>query len=121
LSLTFDGENCTYDGPSEITPGPVALDFHNEWDRTDSKTSSAVGLAKLLGDTTVQSQIDGIEAGQQHHNPSEVSIVDAAWNPIPTGESYRYEGSLSSGTYVMVCNKVIFNEAYWGAALVVTD
>ncbi len=28
--LAFDGENCTYEGPTELTPGPTELIFLNE-------------------------------------------------------------------------------------------
>ena len=32
LELTFDGESCIYEGPTDLNPGPVTIIFHNEGD-----------------------------------------------------------------------------------------
>ena len=38
LRLTFNGESCTHDGPTELTPGPVDLAFLNESDSLQRST-----------------------------------------------------------------------------------
>ena len=40
LNLTFDGERCTYEGPTELAAGSVDLVFVNV-DRTDSVVASS--------------------------------------------------------------------------------
>jgi hypothetical protein len=114
LRLTFDGENCTYEGPTELTAGPVELDYFNE------STELATGeFARIKGDQTFE---DAIEYGQQDPIP----LVAPTWAEITyektamPGGNTHWEGDLEKGQrYFMVCRRVVPLAVWFGAGLTV--
>ena len=56
LEISFDGEICTYESPTDIKAGPVTLLFLNEGEQ-----DAAVGLLQHYGDKTVQDAISYID------------------------------------------------------------
>jgi hypothetical protein len=98
LRLTFDGESCTYEGATELTPGPVELTFLNE-----SEVSAAVAMSRIEEGHTIQDVADDIgpEPGTEEA-PSWLRGF-GTWRPVAPGESYLWEGDLSVGLYAMVC------------------
>jgi hypothetical protein len=98
LELTFDGESCTYEGPTLLKPGPVMLYFHN-----DSEGPAGMNLGKHTGDETIQDYIDyrGEEPWTEK-GPSWVLPL-GVYRRVPASGSQRWEGDLEPGTYSMVC------------------
>jgi len=98
LELSFDGENCTYTGPTALKTGTVTLIFLNE-----SEGRAAVNLVRHLGDQTIQDMIDLIgEEPSPGHAPSWANPVNT-WQIIRSGETYAWEGALKAGIHTMVC------------------
>lgn len=98
LSLKFDGESCTYEGPTELTAGPVELTFFNESDGV-----AAVNLREILEGKTVKDVIE-------YNGPEPWSKQAPSWTraigtlrQIPPGESQHWEGDLEPAGYFMVC------------------
>ena len=116
LRLTFDGESCTYEGPTDLTAGPVALVFLNE-----SEGRAAVNLMRHRLDKTIQDLINYIgEEPSTKHAPSWTREV-GTWNPIPAGESDRWEGDLEPGIHTMVCAGLGPLLVWFGTGLTVED
>lgn len=103
LQLTFDGESCTYEGPTTLKAGLVTLLFLNESDGW-----AGTNLVMPLGDKTLQDLIDlfGEEPSQQHA-PSWSFSIPGVWKEINAGESHFWEGALEPGSYILVCAKTV--------------
>ncbi len=98
LELLFDGENCTYKGPANLTIGPVKLLYSNE-----SEENSAVNIVKHTGDETIQDMIDyiGKEPSSVHH-PTWTREL-GTWRRVAPGATYIWNGHLLPGIHTMVC------------------
>ena len=116
LRLTFDGESCTYEGMTELTPGPVELVFLNE-----SEEAAAVNMVSIDEGYTIQDVIDdlGPEPSTGHH-PSWTREL-GTWTPTAPGESHHWEGDLEAGLYAMVCASLVIPqvEVWFGTGLTV--
>jgi hypothetical protein len=114
--LSFDGESCTYEGPTELTAGPVTLLFINE-----SKERAAVNLLKHTGDETIQDMIEYIgEEPTTKHHPSWTREL-GTWKPVLPGESYTWRGILESGTHTIGCARLNPLGVWFGGGFVVKD
>lgn len=102
LNLTFDGESCTYEGPTELKAGPVELVFLNE-----SEVTAAANLVIHDEGYTVQDGIDeiGAEPSTGHH-PSWTTEISGVWRSTGAGESHHWEGDLEPGIHIMVCARL---------------
>ena len=101
LELTFDGESCTYEGPTNLKPGPVTLIFHNESDGW-----AETNLMRFLEDKTLQDVLDYFDFGEkpsQQHAPSWSFSYPGVYVHIEAGESHFWEGALDSGIHSLVC------------------
>ena len=114
LSLTLNGESCTYEGATELTPGPVELVFLNE-----SEGSAAVNMVSIDQDYTIQDVIDdlGPEPSTGHH-PSWTREL-GTWRSTAPGESHLWEGDLEMGLYAMVCARPSPLGVWFGTGLTV--
>ena len=114
LRLTFDGESCTYEGPTELTGGPVELIFLNK-----SEASAAVNFLMLLEGKTIQ---DAIEYGEPYptskHAPSWTREL-GTWRSVAAGESHHWEGDLKPASYFMVCARTSPLGVWFGTGLTV--
>ena len=110
LRLTFDGESCTYEGATELTPGPIELTFLNE-----SEISAAVNVTSIEEGHTIQDVIDDIgpEPGTEEA-PSWLRYL-GTWRPVAPGEIYLWNEDLNVGLYSMVCGhySVTWPYAVW--------
>jgi hypothetical protein len=113
LRLTFDGDGCEYEGPTQISPGPVILDFVNESDDV-----AAANMIRLDDGYTIQDVIEynGPEPSQKHA-PSWSQDVSGVWEVIVSGETHRWEGDLEQGTYFVVCAGMLPFGVWNGAGL----
>ncbi len=116
MTLTFDGKTCTYEGATELTPGPVELDFLNE-----SQGRAAVNLVSIDEGYTIQDVIDdlGPEPSTGHHPPWTREL--GTWRSTPAGETHHWEGNLDAGLYAMVCARGAPVGAWFGSGLTVAD
>ena len=103
LEFSFDGESCTYEGPSDLKPGPVTLIFHNESDGWAETI-----LMRSVGDKTLQDFLDfyGEEPSTQAP-PSWSFTIPGSWEKINAGEFHFWEGDLEPGIHVFVCVKAV--------------
>ena len=99
LELSFDGESCTYEGPTDLKPGPVTIILLNESDGWAS-----TNLMKLLGDKTLQdvSHYFSPEPSDKHA-PSWTFSYPGVWKDIEAGESHFWEGVLEPGIHALFC------------------
>jgi len=98
LELSFNGEKCSFEGPSSLKSGNVTLLFLNE-----SEEIASVGLTRLTGDKTIQDVIDYIgEEPSTGISPSWVKLIPT-WSPVHPSERYTWEGILEPGIHTMVC------------------
>jgi hypothetical protein len=114
--LTFDGEECIYEGPTTLKAGPVTLLFFNE-----SEGPAAVNLDRLAEDKTIQDLIDFI--GEE---PSEKSHPYWArplgtWGNVDPGESHTWEGVLEPVNHTLVCARLVPFGVWFGTGLTVED
>ncbi len=98
LNLTWDGEACTFDGPTELTPGRIVLTFSNE-----SESAAAVNFLELLEGKTIEDVIEynGPEPTTKHH-PS-WSRELGSWSRVSAGLTHEWEAHLDPANYFMVC------------------
>ncbi len=113
LQLTFDGEQCTYEGPSELSAGEIEIVYHNE-----SSEVIWFTFERLNEGRTTQDMIDYIVDGA--NQPSwTVSIwfqgrISADASSIPTPRT------LQPGLHTLVCGTWTPNQGYFGGGLTVT-
>ena len=102
LQLTFDGEQCTYEGPSVLSAGEVEVVYHNE-----SSESSWFQFVRLDEDKTLGEIIDDFE------DPSIVGRprISANTSSIPT------PWTVAPGFYILVCGTWVPYDAYFGLVL----
>jgi hypothetical protein len=103
LELSFEGESCTYEGPTDLKPGLVTLIFLNE-----SDDWAGTNLMMPLGDKTLQDMLDYFgEVPSQQHAPSWSFSVPGVWREIRAGESHFWEGALEPGNHVLACARTL--------------
>ena len=114
LRLTFDGESCTYEGPTEITAGPVTLIFLNE-----SEETAAVNFLMLLEGKTIEDVIEYHgEEPTSKHAPSWTREL-GTWRAVRASESQHWVGDLEPASYVMVCARISPLGVWLGTGLTV--
>jgi hypothetical protein len=115
LLLTFDGDSCTYEGPTLLKAGPVTLIFFNE-----SEGAAAVNLVRHTGDETIQDMIDTFEEEPSTgHAPSWTREIHS--KGVPHGESHTWEGAMEPGIHSMVCIRLGPMGVWFGTGLTVVD
>lgn len=112
LKLTFDGEQCLYEGPSELSPGEVEIGFENL-----SAERVWFDFVRLDDDKTIQDVLD-YQASRRVGRPSFVSGV---WSPtLSAGSSSTgHMAVLEPGLHVLVCGTSTPYVGYFGAGLTV--
>jgi hypothetical protein len=127
LRLTFDGGNCTYEGPTDLKAGPVTIDFVNRMEEpaVDKwRLVFKVNLMRHTGDETAQDMVDYLGPDPStKHQPSWVSNpLPAPWDhPVLPGQTVNWEGNLEPGTYTMICAYLDPFGVWFGTGLTVED
>ena len=114
LQLTFDGEQCTYEGPSELSAGEVEIVYHNE-----SSEVIWFDFARLDEGRTTQDIIDYIEDGTFDAPSWTVQVwnqgrISANASSIPTMRT------VAPGLHALVCGTWTPYQGYFGSGLTVT-
>lgn len=114
LQLSFDGESCTYEGPTGLSPGPVELVFYNE-----SEGFAATNMVSIDEGYTIQDVIDdlGTEPSTGHHPYWTHEL--GTWRSTVPGEQHRWEGDLETGLYAAVCAQTSPLGVWFGFGLTV--
>jgi len=116
LFLTFDGDSCTYKGPTLLKAGHVTLVFFNE-----SEETAAAGLGRHTGDETIQDVIDYIGEEPDTKDSPTWSRELGAYQGVPAGESFRWEGDLEPGIHHIVCINMVPHLVWFGTGLTVEE
>ena len=118
MTLTFDGEGCTFDGPTELTPGSVGFTFVNE-----SKAPAGHNFLEVLKGKTHEDMIvyNGSEpfAGRRPGWTSEIGIGD--WVTTKAGASENWRKTLEPGNYFLMCGQAEPPLAWNGPWLTVAE
>jgi len=116
LQLTFDGESCTYEGPTELSPGPVELRFRNE-----SDGAAATNMVRINEGHTIQDMINyGAPYPTTKHAPAWTRGL-GTWRRIAPGDGQQWEGDLRTGLYFIVCARLRPLAIWSGTGLTVSD
>ena len=105
LQLTFDGEQCRFEGPSVLSAGEVEIVYHNE-----SSESSWFDFVRLDEDKTLGEIIDDFEDPSIAGRPR----ISANASSIPTPRT------VAPGLYILVCGTWVPYDPYFGLVLGVT-
>jgi hypothetical protein len=117
LELSFDGETCTYKGPTDIKPGSVTLLLLNE-----SEGGAAAGMVRLKDDKTIQDVKDiFVEEPITEHGTPWTIPINWPWRGVPPGESYVWEGILEPGIHTLVCARITPYGVGFGAGFTVQE
>lgn len=99
LELTFTGESCHFEGPTNMKAGPVTLIYFNK-----SDSLAFTNMIWLSGNKTYQDVIEysGEEPFTTHHPDWSVEIPGVWRGVVPAG-SRIWTGHLTPGIYALVC------------------
>jgi hypothetical protein len=113
LQLTFDGEQCTYEGPSELSAGEVEIVYHNE-----SSEVIWFDFGRLNEGRTTQEiidyTVDGVEPPSWWVRVWNQSRISANASSIPTMQT------VAPGLHALVCGTWTPYQGYFGSELTVT-
>jgi hypothetical protein len=117
LELTFNGESCIYEGPTEIKGGHVTLIFLNE-----SEGGAAANMVRHTGDQTIQDMKDTfVDEPITGHSPSWAVDIQGVWRGIPAGERYVWEGDLQLGIHTLICARMTPPGVWFGGGFTVEE
>jgi hypothetical protein len=117
LELTFDGETCTYAGPTEFGRGWVTLVFINA-----SKDTASVNLVRHMPGHTHQDMLDifGEDGTSTAHHPV-WTVETGTWKTVRAREIQVWRGVLYAGIHTMVCARHSPFLVWYGTGLDVGD
>jgi Na+-transporting NADH:ubiquinone oxidoreductase subunit NqrF len=109
LSLTWESETCTYEGPTEITAGPVELVYVN-----GSDIDGRVDFMRLDEGYTV-------EDAYNRHSWPDAQTSAAFWmnsmgpwyDPVGAGRTSSWVFDLEPADYFMACGRTQPVQAVW--------
>ena len=114
LQLTFNDEQCTYDGPSVLSAGEVEIVYHNE-----SSKGIWFDFTRLEEGRTTQELIDYVADPSGVGPPSWVVGVFSVYRIPPNGDSVSAMRTLVPGLHVLVCGTYSPYQGYFGSELTV--
>ena len=98
--LTFDGTDCTYAGPAEVTDGVVVVELVNTSDDTANVT-----VWKIDEGYTVDEAVEALGTRDPRAAaPSWLSDMGGV-PPADPGETIAWEGDLDAGEYALLCQQ----------------
>ncbi len=117
IQLTFDGEQCTYEGPSVLSAGQgqVEVVYHNQ-----SSEDAWFNFARLDEDKTTQDMIDYIADDPTANVPSWTVSVWAQTKIPANSSSTPVPRTVTAGLHNLACGTGTPQYAYFGGELTVT-
>ena len=112
--LTFDGSDCVYSGPEEVTAGVVTVDLVNSSDNIAN-----LFVARIEG-VTFQDIMDAFDPEprlRQSRLPGTFDMGGVA--PADPGETLQWEKDLGPGQYVLICFRNRGGGGWFGSGLTV--
>jgi hypothetical protein len=106
MTVTFDGNGCLYDGPSQLPAGVVTLQFVNDSDR-----DAAVSMAKLKDGVTLE-DVRALDLRRLDDQPADDLNGFDVYDPEQGAVSYRlgpgeenrdYSAHVVAGEWVLTC------------------
>ena len=117
MELSFDGESCTYIGPSDLKPGSVTILFIN-----DSEANASMNLVRHKEGKTIEDMLETFVDGYaESHHPSWTEEIRGVFRNIPSGRRHIWEGDLKSGIHTLVCARLSPLGVWFGTGLTVED
>ena len=115
--LTWDGTDCTYAGPAEVTDGVVVVELVNT-----SDDDANVGVLKIDEGYTNDDVVEWFDDPENAALPSWLSDMGTggAVRAEP-GETIAWEGALDAGEYALGCTTPIGSSAGGGVGLTVVE
>ena len=107
ILVTFDGEECIYDGPSVVAEGPRIMTLKNT-----TEYKSVLGVAKLDEGKTWQDLIDYVGkpgSSQSEYPPFLSDVINLTVQDNPDAREYQLE----EGLYGIWCGDLL---KIWPAA-----
>jgi len=116
--LTFDGTDCTYAGPAEVTDGVVVVELVNT-----SDANANVLVTKLDEGYTVDDVAEYIV------DPVAIAVAPSWLSDMGSGgavraepgETIAWEGNLDAGEYVLMCTQSSVSLPWVGSGLTVVE
>ncbi len=117
IQLTFDGEQCTYEGPSVLSAGQgqVEVVYHNE-----SSEDAWFDFVRLDEDRTTEDILDYIADPNNFGRPGWVTGVWSQSSVPANGSSTPVPRIVAPGLHDLVCGTWTPYQGYFGGELTVT-
>ena len=117
VQLTFDGEQCIYEGPSVLSAGEgqVEVVYHNE-----SSEASFFWFGRLDEGRTTQEMIDYLADDQSAGPPSWWFAVSRQARIAANSSSIPVMRTVAPGLHNLVCGRELPPHVYFGGELTVT-
>ena len=115
LQLTFDGEQCSYEGPSELSVGEVEIVYHNE-----SSDKAWFDFVRLDEGRTIQEVTADLEDPSGVGPPTWVVTVWAQPAIARHASSVPTTRTIEPGLHVLLCGTWTPYQGHFGSELTVT-
>jgi hypothetical protein len=104
LTVTFDGDTCMYDGPTELPPGEVTVTLINDSNKTTDAEMAKLQDGVTYEDVTAFHSPEPYEGARPEEDLVEPLEFDQAhaW----PGDDGSTTGVVTTGEYVLVCLQV---------------
>ena len=117
LELTFLGDECVYNGPTQFTSDSVRITFINK-----SEGQAAANLVRHDEGHSIQEMMDLFKDEPiTGHHPDWTTEIIGVWKVIEAGETHTWEGTLESGIYTLACVRMTPFGVWFGAGLTVKE
>jgi hypothetical protein len=115
VEVTFDGENCVVEEPTDNRAGWYTFVFTNESDGV-----AKIEAGKLGEGRTLEGLAEDTARRPSGHHPSWITPVGLWEKPLASGDSAKLRGRLKPGEYGVLCFRVP-PYAVYGDGFVVED
>ncbi|MBN1123119.1 MAG: hypothetical protein JXJ17_18750 [Anaerolineae bacterium] len=116
LVFTFDGETCTYEGPTTISTGLVPVMFYN-----NGEEMARVGGVRLVEGKTWDDLIAYWQENGPESQPPDWAIKEASTNTVLGGGESKSSIRLVPGEYGFFCTTVSPSRGWPGTPLTVEE
>ena len=98
VAVTFDGATCVYDGPTELTPGVVLIEFVN-----NSEADAETVVARLDEDATFDDFVEFHQPEPKVTGPPDFVTLGVGAASAGAGGTGSIRSALENGEYGLVC------------------
>ncbi len=116
VQLTFDGEQCIYEGPSVLSAGEVEVVYHNE-----SSEESFFDFGRLDEGRTTQELIDYFAEDPSRAAPSWDVGVWFQGRILANSSNGPVMRTVAPGPHHLLCGPTTPQHVYFGGELTVTE